>query len=68
MLATTWSATSLSVPVALLARSTILAYSDGCEIIMASLPAMNGLWLSDCWLVSAETGTDLSRTYMSYDA
>ena len=29
---------------------------------------MNGGWLSACVLVSAEAGTDLSRTYMSYDA
>ena len=32
---------------------------------MPSWPATNGAWLSACWLVSAETGTDLSRTYMS---
>ena len=65
MFATTASATSLSAPVALPARSTILAYSAGWAIIMASWPAMNGAWFSVCVLVSAETGTDLSRTYMS---
>ena len=26
---------------------------------------MNGAWFSFCVLVSAEAGTDLSRTYMS---
>ena len=65
MLATTASAIALSAPVALLARSIILAYSAGCAIIIASWPAMNGAWFSFCVLVSAEVGTDLSRTYMS---
>ena len=65
MLATTLSATSLSAPVAFEARSTIFAYSAGWAIIMPSWPAMNGAWFSFWVLVSAETGTDLSRTYMS---
>ena len=65
MLATTSSATALSLPVALRALSSMIAYSAGCAIIMPSCPAMNGSWFCTCVLVSAETGTDLSRTYMS---
>jgi hypothetical protein len=65
MFATTSSATVLSAPVAFEARSFMRAYSDGCAIIIASWPAMKGAWFSACVLVSAEVGTDLSRTYMS---
>ena len=55
----------MSAPVAFLARSSMVAYSLGWLIIIAIWPAMNRSWFSVWVLVSAEVGTDLSRTYMS---
>ena len=65
MLATTVSAVCL-VGAGRLAREVEhLGVLGGMAIIIASWPAMNGSWFSVWVLVSAEVGTDLSRTYMS---